>query len=204
MLMSLESLLENHNLKILGVIHVGAHHGWEYPHYAAAGIKDLVMVEPHPNNFEILEASVGEECLLFNTALGNKEGTVEFHVETDNMGQSCSILKPELHCTQYPGIKFTGTIVVPITTLDLLPLERERYNFLNMDVQGYELEVLKGGTETLKGIDAIYTEVNREEVYAGCARVEELDAFLGNLGFTRVLTDWAGGSWGDALYLRDS
>ena len=39
------------------------------------------------------------------------------------------------------------------------------YNFLNMDVQGYELEVLKGGTTTLEKIEYVMTEVNRAEVY---------------------------------------
>ena len=31
-----------------------------------------------------------------------------------------------------------------------------------MDVQGYELEVLKGGLETLKQVDYVYCEVNRK------------------------------------------
>ena len=32
-----------------------------------------------------------------------------------------------------------------------------------MDVQGYELEVLKGGLETLKQVDYVYCEVNMYE-----------------------------------------
>jgi hypothetical protein len=69
-----------------------------------------------------------------------------------------------------------------------------------MDVQGFELEVLKGATETLKGIDYVYCEINRDEVYEGCAKIWELDAFLKD--FTRVETSWAGGSWGDAIYIK--
>ncbi len=56
---------------------------------------------------------------------------------------------------------------------------RENYNFLTIDVQGYELEVFKGSRETMKNIDYIITEVNRDELYKNCARVEQLDKFLG-------------------------
>jgi len=76
--------------------------------------------------------------------------------------------------------------------------------FTNIDVQGYELEVFKGGTETLKGIDAIYTEINKAELYEGCALVEDLDAFLKLHGFSRV-GEWCPyepHNWGDALYTR--
>lgn len=185
-----------------GVIHVGAHHGWEYSHYKAAGLTDIALIEPHPGNFEQLAKSVGPECILFNTALGSSTGSAEMHVEEANMGQSNSLLKPAKHLAQYPNIKFTGTIKVPVTTLDELLIERQRYNFLSIDVQGYELEVLKGGKDTLHGIDAICCEVNRDEVYEKCARVEEIDGFLAPYGFKRIITEWVGGTWGDALYLK--
>ena len=65
-----------------------------------------------------------------------------------------------------------------------------------MDVQGYELEVLKGGEHYLNNIDYIITEVNRDEVYDGCAKIEELDAFLQKYTFIRVETTWDGKTWG--------
>jgi hypothetical protein len=71
-----------------------------------------------------------------------------------------------------------------------------------MDVQGYELEVLKGATETLKRVDYVYCEVNRDEVYEGNAYVEELDEFLSSYGMERVETSWEGQIWGDALYIK--
>tara|TARA_B100000965_G_scaffold362182_1_gene344050 strand:- start:137 stop:385 length:249 start_codon:yes stop_codon:yes gene_type:complete len=73
---------------------------------------------------------------------------------------------------------------------------------INMDVQGYELEVLKGATETLKNINYVYCEVNRDEVYENNAYVEEIDEFLAGYGMERVETNWAGDIWGDALYIR--
>ena len=58
------------------------------------------------------------------------------------------------------------------------------------------------GMETLKNIDYIYCEVNRDEVYENNAFVEELDEFLSQYNMERVETSWDGTIWGDALYVR--
>jgi hypothetical protein len=71
-----------------------------------------------------------------------------------------------------------------------------------MDVQGYELEVLKGSKKTLENVEYIYTEVNRANVYDGCVQIEELDSFLRGFGFGRKETNWEGVTWGDALYIK--
>jgi hypothetical protein len=76
------------------------------------------------------------------------------------------------------------------------------YNFINMDVQGYELEVLKGAENTLKYIDYVYCEVNRDEVYENNAYIEQIDDFLGKYNMKRVETDWSGNIWGDAFYVK--
>jgi hypothetical protein len=61
---------------------------------------------------------------------------------------------------------------------------------------------LKGGIKTLATIDYILTEVNRDELYENCTRIEQLDSFLETLNFQRVETHWEGGTWGDAFYLK--
>lgn len=71
-----------------------------------------------------------------------------------------------------------------------------------MDVQGYELEVLKGGSQTLKTIDYVYTEVNRAEVYKKCAMIEDLTTYLQNFGLIKVAEAWHG-DWGDAFYIKE-
>ena len=82
-------------------------------------------------------------------------------------------------------------------------LEFEKYNFMNIDVQGYELEVLKGSMNILEGIDYIYTEVNNAEVYEDTPHIDELDEYLSSYNFKRVETSWIGITWGDALYIKE-
>ena len=100
----------------------------------------------------------------------------------------------------HPHIKFEKTNDIDIKKLD--SLDNIKVNFLNIDVQGYELEVLKGGIKTLENIDYIYSEVNRNELYENGVLVEDLDEFLYQYNFRRITTSWCGGTWGDALYIK--
>jgi len=119
---------------------------------------------------------------------------------SDHNRISSSILKPKVHLTHHPNVKFPETEEVEVNCLD--NYDCFNYNFINMDVQGYELEVLKGGKKTLDQVDYVYCEVNRDEVYENNAFVEELDEFLAEYNMERVMTSWEGQIWGDALYVR--
>ena len=210
MLLDLDKLISDYNMKVSGVLHVGAHHGQEIEDYKRHGIQKIVMVEPQPVCQEVLDRKYGddENITLFKCAVGSKETsgtTVTMHTETANQGQSSSLLEPVMHLQQYPHIVFDGTIEVPMSTVDEImegSADSDRYNFINMDVQGYELEVLKGSINHLHNVEYIMTEVNRAEVYKGCPMVSELDDFLSEYGFVRVETSWAGYTWGDALYVK--
>ena len=199
-ILDLRELKETYDCNYNGVLHIGAHGGLEYEDYKLMGLDPIIFVEPQPNIFERLKQNVGEECICLNLALGNMIGEVEmFTNENDEHGAS-SILEPKKHLYLYPFIEFTNKIKVPITKVDLLDLPK--CNLLNIDVQGYELEVLKGATEYLKSVEYILIEVNDEEVYTNCAMVADIDSFLEDYGFSRVETKMAGGCWGDAFYIK--
>lgn len=205
MLIDLKKAVAKHNMRVNGVIHVGAHYGQEYHVYAALGIKPILFIEPCEKAFQVLQHMFGDnpDVVLFQSACGS-EFSIEFmNVEQANQGMSNSLLRPAKHLEQYPSIQFTETEEVEVRRLDEI-IEHLYFigNLLVMDVQGYEWEVLKGATQTLKNIDYIYCEVNLDEVYEGCAKVWELDAWLHGFGFARVETSWDGGTWGDAIYIK--
>lgn len=202
MFIRLPNIIKKYNLKIRGVIHVGAHWGEEVEIYRGNGFRNCAFIEPCKDAYEhLLKATAGYDwAKTFNVACGSKIFETEIHVETRNNGQSNSILKPANHLKYYPDIKFYGKETITVVPLDTLGLNDGKYNMLNMDVQGYELEVLKGATETIKNIDVVYTEVNSEEIYEDCAKVDELDAFLSD--FKRCEEEWTDRGWGDAIYIR--
>ena len=201
-ILDLKKLVGQYNLNIKGVIHIGAHFGEENKIYDELNIKNRIFFEPLESNFSVLKERVKDKYILIKKALGNEKKKVTMFVEKKKKGQSSSILKPVLHLVQYPEIKFEETEVVEMVRLDDLGLDLKDYNFISIDVQGYELEVFKGAEKTLKNIDYIVSEINREELYENCARVEQLIQFLTPYGFKLVEENWIGGSWGDGLFIK--
>ena len=78
----------------------------------------------------------------------------------------------------------------------------EEFDFVNLDIQGVELQALKGFGRYLDNIKYIYTEVNSGEVYKNNDSIEDLDLFLSGFGFKRVETEMTPFEWGDAFYIR--
>jgi FkbM family methyltransferase len=202
MLIDLENLVKTLDLKITGVLHVGAHFGEENGVYNNLGIEKRAFFEPLEKSFNILKQNVGENHDLHQIALGNENKQISMYVERANSGQSSSILKPQLHLEQYPHIQFEETEEVSMQRLDDMDINLEGYNFINIDVQGYELEVFKGAAKTLENIDYIMSEINRDELYENCARVEQLIEFLSPYGFELVEENWVGGTWGDGFFIK--
>jgi FkbM family methyltransferase len=202
MLINFSDLYKKYNMSITGIIHIGAHYGEELEEYSLNNIPSIVLFEPLSANFRVLEQRATQfnmNIIGHQVALGNGSGKVEMFLSS-NQQESSSILKPKIHLDQYPNITFNETEAVILSKLD--DYNYKDYNFINMDVQGYELEVLKGSTETLKFVDYVYCEVNRDEVYENNALVEQLDEFLKPYNFNRVETEWVGDTWGDALYIK--
>lgn len=198
-----KNLKEKYKMNINGIIHVGAHYGEEVPDYIESGVTNIVLFEPLKENFDILSNRVkglDGNIILHNTALGSTSQRSTMYV-SDNEGQSSSLLKPSVHLTHHPNVYFTGSEEVNVNLLDCY--DCKQCNYIHLDVQGYELEVLKGATETLKHIDYVYCEVNRDELYEGNAYVEEIDQFLKQYDMERVETYWMGEIWGDALYVKN-
>jgi len=202
MLLNLNSLVKQYDVQITGVIHVGGHIGDELESYR--GIDNLIIFEPQKHCFNQLTAKakrVGMNPTLVNKALGNNVGRVE--MTSDPTGLCGSILKPKLHLELSPDVIFSVKEEVELSTLDNEIEENHPFNFLNMDTQGYELEVLKGGKRTLESIQYVYTEVNQAEVYENNAMIDELDEFLESYEMERIATGWHGSqTWGDAFYIK--
>ena len=82
-------------------------------------------------------------------------------------------------------------------------LEIETLNFLTLDVQGFELEVLKGFGNKLNEVEFIFTEINTKQLYKDNALVTDLDHYLEKFNFVRVITNVDSFNFfGDAFYVK--
>ncbi len=204
MILNLNELVRKYNMKINGVIHVGAHFGEEQNAYKSLGISQISYFEPVAKTFKKLKEKIGDEANLFNYALGNENKEVEMYVEEADAYGCSSILKPS---DNYKNVKFNYGEIVQMKRLDDIEFDFSKYNFMNIDVQGYELEVLKGSVNTLKHVDYIMSEINRYTLqkpleYINCVQINELSEFLSKFGFILVEQNWVGVSWGDGFFIK--
>ncbi|MEG5041801.1 MULTISPECIES: FkbM family methyltransferase [unclassified Microcoleus] len=206
-MLDLQQLCTQHSIVPRGVVHVGAHEGHETGLYQAMGVQRVLYIEANPEVFERLQIKIAEfpNVQAVNCAVSDRNGTVNLHVTS--MDQSSSILPLKLHAEIYPTIQETHQVTVESKTLDTLlqelELEAADFNIINIDIQGAELLALQGATNLLKGVEAINTEVNYEELYEGCALIDQIDEFLANYGFDRAATTTPlHPSWGDAFYVK--
>jgi len=214
MYIDLKDIIKKFNLEIKGIVHIGGCKGEELISYLKNNIKNIILVEANPELIGILKVKKFFFHYVFRMNLNIEnfaayyEDNLDLDLNITNNLQSSSILKLSKHSELYPEIKVTKKIKVKTSTINKLftsNYEIGNYNFLNLDIQGAELDALKGADKILDKIDAVYTEINFDELYEGCAHVGQIDDYLGKFKFKRVLTETPDHpSWGDALYLKEN
>lgn len=212
MYVEIKKIINDYNLKIRGIIHVGGCKGEELFSYYKSKIKNIILIEANPDLIKILKFKkfIYNNILRTNISIENfaafnlDDKEVELNI-TNNL-QSSSILNLLKHSELYPNIIVNKKTKIKAQTINKMfkkNYDLSNFNFMNLDIQGAELKALQGSSEILSSMDAIYTEVNYEELYEGCPHVDEIDLFLKDFNFKRVLTKTPEHpTWGDALYLK--
>jgi FkbM family methyltransferase len=145
----------------------------------------IFSFEPTPATFARLRAfaATRPKVTPVNKALGEKPGKAIFNENAFH--QTNSLLKAHPQSLEYLGprvIERQNTIEVELTTLDVFCREASvaQIDLLKMDVQGYELSVLKGAPEMLAGrkIGCIVLEVSFIPLYENQARLHDLISCL--------------------------
>ena len=200
---------EKYLTKKKGAIHVGAHEGQERNWYIQQGFEKVVWFEPNKELFERLlnRISIVKGHTAFHCGVHDKLEEAVLHI-SNNDGQSSSILELGTHTIYHPRVHYVRDEVIKLVRLDEIFKEDDtflsidNYNFLNIDVQGVELNVIKSLGSFISKMDYIYTEVNEEYLYKECCLIKDIDCYLKPFGFVRECTRITPHRWGDALYIR--
>lgn len=190
-----------------GAIHVGAHEGQERDWYVAQGFTPVLWFEPNVKLFDrlIKNISTYENQVAYNIGIHDTLQKANLHISS-NDGQSSSILELGTHKKYYPDVKYVKDQEITLMRLDKFLQNHAvdvSYNFLNIDVQGVELNVIKSFGKLVSKLDYIYLEVNEEEVYVGCSQLSDVDTYLKQYGFIRMAAKIdKTRHWGDAFYKR--
>jgi len=138
----------------------------------------VLMVEPQPRHYDTLArmlAQDGANVGLAPVLVGPPSmGHAEFHVLDDGAGGTGSSVLPELSGVPRKSLQ------LPVVTLDSV-LDAHgggTVDFLKLDVQGFELEVLKGATRTLASVPHVLLEVSLVNYNAGAPLLHEVVGWM--------------------------
>jgi FkbM family methyltransferase len=165
------------------VIDVGANKG-QFAIYARTRWPRarLVCFEPLPGPRAKLARVTGRQTEIHECALGATPGEGRMYLASRT--DSSSLLPLGARQKEIFGMTESGELQVPIRRLDAcLSTPLQRPALLKIDVQGFELEVLKGVTGLLSEIDSVYVEASDQELYEGQALQGEIKTFLEVAGF---------------------
>lgn len=203
MLIPVKDLFTKYKIRPKAILHVGAHEAEELADYDHYFNVPVIWVDAQ-------QALISKLTPIFeNThhkaihAAVWDVPNVKLELKVTNNSQSSSLLKFGTHKNNNPAIEVTEVQEISTSLLSEIVPHDFTPDFINLDIQGAELHALRGLGVLISEVKWIYTEVNKEEVYEGCAHIRDLDDFLGLHGFIRVSTRWCTGQgWGDALYIR--
>lgn len=177
-------LLHERGFRPAGVLDIGAYHG-EFAVMARQFWPEaaVLMVEPQPQKRDVLvavAAQLGGEIDVCTTLLGDAErAACAFHQLRTPFGSTGSSLYQE--ASDYPR----DTLHLPMTTVDALLAGRtgRQYDLWKIDVQGAELDVLRGAKQALRGVEALLVELSLHVVNHGAPLIAEVIAEFDRLGF---------------------
>ncbi len=165
----------------------------------------VLMVEAQPSKESILSkvkselANVDARVALLGARPETNVGFHESETASSVLREAAGSCPPTAHMT--------------MTTLDEItgggPFAHP--NFIKLDVQGYELEVLRGSTCTLQSAEVVLMEVNLLRLHEGAPIFHESAEYMGKQEFqvydlcTLIRRPYDGAVWqADVIFVRNS
>ena len=146
-----------------------------------------------------------KNILCYKIALADKCGIMDFYISEGGSDGSSSLLEPKDHLIDYPDTFFEKKITVNTLTLDAWAEQHQidKIDLLWLDMQGFELNMLKASPKVLSTVKMIHTEVSTKETYKGVSLYSEYKGYLESKGF-KVLIEALpeNADMGNILFLR--
>ncbi|QBF31318.1 FkbM family methyltransferase [Thalassococcus sp. S3] len=198
------------------IVHVGAHWAEDAAHYEACGAKTVLWIEADPGTFRRLREVLAErtgatrhiaECALVSS---REDRQVSFNRFNGDGASSSVYRSAPTRANRFPGSHETGEVLALKTrTLDAVMASHgvdasaAGTAMLVIDVQGHELEVLRGLDVGLTQFDLCKCEVSRIPMYQNAPLFPDIDAHFRSFGFRLASHRYAlVPSHGDVLYQR--
>lgn len=167
---------------------IGAHVGDRTACFRRLGAR-VVAAEPQPALARFLRRRFGADpaVVLVARAVGARPGRVTLHVNEANptvSTASTAFLRAAAGAPGWEGQRWTRRVGVRATTLAALIRRHGTPDFIKIDVEGFEAEVLAGLRRPVPALSVEFTTIQREVAHAALARLAALGyrAFNASLG----------------------
>jgi FkbM family methyltransferase len=168
------TFIEKNALKFNHVLDIGAWVGtWTMKINPFCG--RVIAFEPDPLHYECLVKNVPEEVETHQLAVGNDKKMIS--LSEDNFTQAKRVV---------------GEGNIPMVTIDSLNFTD--VDLIKIDVEGYEMEVLKGADKTLENVKYLMIELNNNSKKYGSSNLE-IEKYLRKKGFRIMIKAWPDVVW---------
>ena len=180
-------LLHERGYRARGILDIGAYNG-DFSMLARQfwPDADLMMVEPQAEKKERLNGlarDLGGEVFIQSDLLGETaKPEVPFHQMATEWGSTGSSIYPEVSDLE------RSTVAMPMTTVDTMLADHPNrcFDLMKLDVQGAELDVLRGASDSIANVEVLFAEVALHECNQGAPRIAEVVQELDQRGFGMV------------------
>jgi FkbM family methyltransferase len=171
------------------IVDVGAHSGWFFHCWLDWCPRAQVHAfEPYPPSFDAASKNYGADprVRLVPMAVGDATGQKDMNILQESL-VSNSLLTPAK--STWEQLRYeTGNVTktrVPVTTLDCYAAAEglSKIHLIKIDVQGYEMHVLRGAEKTLPNVDFIFIESGIQPLYIGAPRFTDVFNYLSDRNF---------------------
>jgi FkbM family methyltransferase len=156
---------------------------------------------PDSKNIEFIKAAVGNE---------NTEKEINITGRITSSSLLPLVADPGSEVFNEKNLGQVRVEIIRIVRLDdFLAKNKDEIGIMKIDVQGFEMDVLKGAETTLGRTDIIVLEANNHDGYKGSAKYFDIDNYLRNHNFTlfnifpSIVDDGKLKEW-DVIYMNNS
>ncbi len=175
----------------------------------------VFVFEPNPTAFDILKNNVqahvnktsNENVTIVHSAIGLKNGTVKLYTGLENCGGNpdadkwSSLLQERYNCPQHckgPAIDVSCVRLEDWCRDNAI----SRVDFIRLDVEGYELQILKTCPNLLKSVIALSVKTSMAPYRSNWTQYRQMKQYLIQHDFELLAHWFKDGVGGEALFIK--
>lgn len=158
------------------VLDIGAHKGeWAELFKSTFQNTNIFCIDGQPSSERYLKEKKFNYLIKL---LGNEIGFKTFYLKNDDICAGASVYKESTF-----WYKDCKELKLQIDKLDNVNKSQEVYDFIKIDVQGSELDIIKGGLKTILDCSFLQLELSILEFNSNAPLASEVISYLNNLDF---------------------